>query len=145
MAKSHEVLRRRFVVDAEGEILGRLATRVADVLRGKHRPIYTPHVNTGEHVVVINAAKIAVTGRKLQTKTYERYSGYPSGLRIRTLEEVMRRSPTEAIRHAVAGMLPKGPLGRDALRKLKVYAGPLRREFGQKLEPLPGRSSMRRG
>lgn len=141
VAKAATVTRRWFVVDADGQVLGRLATRVAGVLRGKHRPIFTPHVDTGEYVVVTNAAKIAVSGTKRQTKIYRRYSGYPDGQRFTTLEALMRRRPTEAVRHAVAGMLPKGPLGRDMLKKLKVYAGTAHPHQQQRLEPLPTREA----
>ena len=140
MAKPKELTRRWFLVDAEGQVLGRLAVRVAHVLRGKHRPIFTPHMDTGDHVVIVNAAKVAVTGTKLQSKMYQRYSGYPSGRRVMALEALLVRRPTEAVRHAVAGMLPKGPLGRDTLKKLRVYAGATHRQQSQKLEPLPDRS-----
>ena len=112
------------VVDAEGKTLGRLATRIADVLRGKHKPEYTPHCDTGDFVVVVNAEKIAVTGRKLEQKTYYRHSGYPGGLRSRTLEEMLARQPEEVIRKAVKGMLPRNKLARAQLTKLKVYVGP---------------------
>jgi len=123
-AKPHEVERRWYVVDAEGETLGRLATRVADTLRGKRKPGYTPHVDTGDFVIVVNAEKIAVTGKKLEQKRYYRHSGYPGGLRTRTLSEQLDRRPTEVIRVAVKGMLPRNRLSRAQLNKLKVYAGP---------------------
>ena len=112
------------VVDAEGKTLGRLATRIADVLRGKHKPEYTPHCDTGDFVVVVNAEKVVVTGRKREQKTYYRHSGYPGGLRSRTLEEMLDRQPEEVVRKAVRGMLPRNRLGRAQLGKLKVYAGP---------------------
>ena len=113
-----------YVVDAEGKTLGRLATRIADTLRGKHKPEYTPHVDTGDFVIVVNAEKISVTGEKLQKKRYWRHSGYPGGIRSRTLEEMLERRPEEVIRLAVRGMLPRNRLGRKQLTKLKVYAGP---------------------
>ena len=113
-----------YVVDAEGQTLGRLATRIADALRGKRKPEYTPHVDTGDFVIVVNAEKIRVTGDKLHQKVYYRHSGYPGGIRSRTLEEMLARRPEEVIRKAVKGMLPRNRLGRAQLRKLKVYAGP---------------------
>lgn len=113
-----------YVVDAEGKTLGRLATRIADTLRGKRKPEYTPHIDTGDFVVVVNAEKIAVTGRKRQDKLYRRHSGYPGGLRERTLQEMLERRPEEVIRLAVRGMMPRNRLARQQLRKLKVYAGP---------------------
>src|ERR671925_832736 len=116
--------RNWLLVDAEGQTLGRLATQVADALRGKRKPTYTPHVDTGDFVVVINAEKISVTGNKRQAKRYYRHSGYPGGLRFRTLEQMLERRPEEVIRHAVKGMLPRNRLGRKQLTKLKVYAGP---------------------
>ncbi len=112
------------VVDAEGQTLGRLATQIADVLRGKRKPEYTPHCDTGDFVVVVNAKKIRVTGNKLADKRYYRHSGYPGGLRSRTLAEMLERRPEEVIRKAVKGMLPRNRLARQQLTKLKVYAGP---------------------
>ena len=112
------------VVDAAGKTLGRLATQVADALRGKRKPTYTPHVDVGDFVVVINSEKIVVTGNKLANKRYYRHSGYPGGLRSRTLNDMLERRPEEVIRIAVKGMLPRTRLGRAQLRKLKVYAGP---------------------
>jgi large subunit ribosomal protein L13 len=109
--------------DAEGVVLGRLATAVADALRGKLKPEYTPHCDTGDFVVVVNAAKVRVTGNKLADKRYYRHSGYPGGLRSRTLAEMLERRPEEVVRRAVKGMLPRNRLGRQQLRKLKVYAG----------------------
>ena len=123
-AKPGEITREWHVVDAEGQTLGRLATRIADTLRGKDKPQYTPHVDTGDFVVVVNAEKVAVTGNKLDQKMYHRHSGYPGGLRSRTLREQLDRRPEEVIRKAVKGMLPRNRLGRAQLRKLKVYAGP---------------------
>jgi large subunit ribosomal protein L13 len=123
-AKPGEITRRWYVVDAEGQTLGRLATRIADVLRGKDKPTYTPHVDTGDFVVVVNAEKIQVTGNKLDQKMYHRHSGYPGGLRSRPLREQLERRPTEVIRKAVKGMLPRNKLGRAQIGKLKIYAGP---------------------
>ena len=123
-AKPGDVDRRWYVVDAEGQTLGRLATRIADTLRGKHKAQYTPHVDTGDFVVVVNAEKIAVTGKKLDDKIYYRHSGYPGGLRTRTLREQLERRPTEVLRKAVKGMLPRNRLARQQITKLKIYAGP---------------------
>jgi large subunit ribosomal protein L13 len=123
-AKPGEIERRWYVVDADGQILGRLATQIADTLRGKGKPQYTPHVDTGDFVVVVNAEKIAVTGNKLEEKMYYRHSGYPGGLKSRPLRDELERRPTEVIRKAVKGMLPRNRLGRAQLRKLKIYAGP---------------------
>jgi large subunit ribosomal protein L13 len=130
------VERRWYVVDADGQTLGRLATQIADTLRGKRKPEYTPHVDTGDFVVVVNAEKIAVTGTKLDDKRYYRHSGYPGGLRSRTLREQLERRPTEVIRKAVKGMLPRNRLGRAQLRKLRVYAGPEHPHVAQAPEPM---------
>ncbi|HZT53249.1 MAG TPA: 50S ribosomal protein L13 [Gaiellaceae bacterium] len=135
-AKPGDVERRWRLVDAEGETLGRLATRVADALRGKGKPQYTPHVDTGDFVVVVNAEKIAVTGKKLDEKRYYRHSGYPGGLRSRSLREQLERRPEEVLRRAVKGMLPRNRLGRAQLRKLKIYAGPEHPHAAQAPEPL---------
>ena len=123
-AKPGEITREWYLVDAEGKTLGRLATQIADTLRGKRKPQYTPHVDTGDFVVVVNAEKIAVTGNKLDQKRYYRHSGYPGGLRSRTLREQLDRRPTEVLRVAVKGMLPKNRLARQQITKLKIYAGP---------------------
>ena len=112
-----------YVVDAEGKTLGRLATQIADALRGKRKPEYTPHVDTGDFVVVVNAERIRVTGDKLASKVYYRHSGYPGGIKSRTLEEMLDRRPEEVIRKAVKGMLPRNKLGRAQLTKLKIYTG----------------------
>ena len=128
--------RNWLVVDASDQTLGRLATQLADVLRGKHKPQFTPHCDVGDFVIVVNAEKIAVTGRKLQEKRYYRHSGYPGGLRTRTLTEMLDRRPEEVIRKAVKGMLPRSRLGRAQLRKLKVYAGPDHPHAAQQPEPL---------
>lgn len=122
--KQDEISREWLVVDASNKILGRLATEVARVLRGKHKPEYTPHLDTGDFVIVVNAGKIAVTGRKMEDKLYYRHTGYPGGLKVETLRERMNKYPDRVIRSAVWGMLPKNRLGRQLLRKLKVYAGP---------------------
>jgi large subunit ribosomal protein L13 len=135
-AKPGEVERRWYVVDAEGQTLGRLATRIADILRGKRKPEYTPHVDTGDFVVVVNAEKIAVTGKKLDDKIYYRHSGYPGGLRSRTLREELERRPTEVLRKAVKGMLPRNRLARAQLRKLRIYVGPEHPHEAQAPEPL---------
>ncbi|MBE1553088.1 50S ribosomal protein L13 [Sporosarcina limicola] len=123
MAKSHEVEREWFVVDAEGKTLGRLATEVASLLRGKHKPTFTPHVDTGDHVIIINAEKIELTGNKLKDKIYYRHSGYTGGIKQRTALEMRTNFPTKMLELAVKGMLPKGPLGRQTFKKLHVYAG----------------------
>jgi large subunit ribosomal protein L13 len=135
-AKPGEIERRWYVVDAEGQTLGRLATRIADTLRGKNKPQFTPHVDTGDFVVVVNAEKIHVTGKKLDDKIYYRHSGYPGGLKQRTLREQLDRRPTEVIRIAVKGMLPKNKLAARQLTKLKVYAGPEHPHEAQAPQPL---------
>jgi large subunit ribosomal protein L13 len=122
-AKKGEVDRSWHVVDAESKVLGRLATRVADVLRGKHKPIFTPYVDAGDFVVVINAEKVHLTGTKMENKKYYRHSGYPGGLKVTTPAELLRKNPEAIIMNAVKGMLPKTKLGRQQLKKLKVYAG----------------------
>jgi large subunit ribosomal protein L13 len=123
-AKTGEITRDWYVVDAEGQILGRLATQIADRLRGKGKPQYTPHIDSGDFVVVVNADKIAVTGNKLEDKMYYRHSGYPGGLKTRPLREQLERRPTEVLRKAVKGMLPRNRLARQQITKLKIYAGP---------------------
>jgi large subunit ribosomal protein L13 len=124
MARPLEVERRWYVVDADGQTLGRLAAEIARVLRGKSKPQYTPHVDTGDFVVVVNAERIAVTGRKAEQKVYRRHSGYPGGLKTTSYEQLLERQPTEILRKAVKGMMPKTRLARQQLRKLKIYAGP---------------------
>ena len=136
-AKNDEIERRWYVVDAEGQTLGRLATRIADTLRGKRKPEYTPHVDTGDFVVVVNAEKIAVTGKKRDEKIYYRHSGYPGGLRERTLGEELERRPTEVLRKAVKGMLPRNRLARQQINKLKIYAGPEHPHVAQNPQTLP--------
>ncbi|HIF97178.1 MAG TPA: 50S ribosomal protein L13 [Myxococcales bacterium] len=123
--KADDVERKWYVVDAEDAVLGRLATRVATILRGKHRPIFTPHVDTGEYVIVINAEKVKLTGRKLQQKIYHRHTGYPGGVRSITADKLLQSSHADrVVQSAVRGMLPKNTLGRHMYSKLKVYAGP---------------------
>jgi len=122
-AKPETVKRSWYIVDAKGKTLGRMASRVASILRGKHKPEYTPHVDTGDNVVIINAAEIKVTGRKMGDKKYYRHTEYPGGIKEMNLSDLMDKFPTRAIEYAVKGMLPKNPLGRAMFRKLKVYAG----------------------
>jgi large subunit ribosomal protein L13 len=136
--KAEEVSRKWYVVDAEGEVLGRLATRVASILRGKHRPSFTPHVDTGEYVIVVNAEKVKLTGRKLTQKIYHRHTGYPGGIRSITAEKLLASAHADRVVHsAVRGMLPKNSLGRKMLSKLKVYAGPDHPHAAQQPEELP--------
>lgn len=124
MAKPEEIERQWYVVDATGKTLGRLATKVADILRGKHKPIYTPHVDTGDYVIVINAEKIELTGKKWDQKKYYRHSGYPGGLKEITYDKLLKKNPEFIIEKAVRGMIPHNRLGRQIIKKLKVYAGP---------------------
>lgn len=136
MANPHKVEKKWYVVDAEGRTLGRLASEVAKVLRGKNKPEYTPHVDTGDYVVVVNAAKVKVTGKKLQQKIYYNHSEYVGGMRETTLAEMMQKKPERVVELAVKGMLPKGPLGRQMYKKLHVYAGPEHAQQAQKPEVL---------
>lgn len=122
--KMSEIDRAWHVVDAEGMVLGRLCTEVARILRGKHKPIFAPHIDTGDHVIIVNASKIVMTSGKADAKTIYTYSGYPGGLKSESYRTLLERKPADAIRRSVAGMLPKGPLGRQMVGKLKVYAGP---------------------
>lgn len=131
-AKPSEVKREWFVVDAEGKALGRLASEIASRLRGKHKPIYTPHIDTGDYIVVINAEKVEVTGKKFTDKIYYRHTGYIGNLKSITFDKLQAQRPERIIELAVKGMLPKGPLGRDMYRKLKVYAGPEHNHHAQK-------------
>ena len=124
VAKPHEVKRDWYVVDAKGKVLGRVASEVARRLRGKHKPEYTPHVDTGDYIVIINAADVVVTGAKFEDKTYYRHTGYPGGIRETSFRKMQERYPGRALEKAVKGMLPKGPLGYAMFKKLKVYAGP---------------------
>jgi len=135
-ANTGEVPREWYVVDAEGKTLGRLSTRIADTLRGKDKPQYTPHTDTGDFVVVVNAEKIAVTGNKMDEKMYYRHSGYPGGLKERSLREQLERRPTDVLRKAVKGMLPRNRLARQQLLKLKIYAGPEHPHEAQAPKPL---------
>jgi len=128
--------RNWLVVDATGQTLGRLSTQIADALRGKRKPEYTPHCDVGDFVIVVNAEKITVTGKKREQKRYYRHSGYPGGLRSRTFEDMLERRPEEIIRLAVKGMLPRTRLGRAQLRKLKIYAGPDHPHAAQKPQPM---------
>ncbi len=134
--KVADIERAWHVVDADGLVLGRLATEVARLLRGKHKPIFAPHVDTGDHVIVVNAAKVVLTAGKEQKKEAIRHSGYPGGLKRRAYVDELAQHPEEALRRAVRGMLPKGPLGRQMLRKLKVYAGPDHPHAAQLPRPL---------
>ena len=135
-AKPHEVERGWFVVDATGQPLGRLASEVARRLRGKHKAEYTPHVDTGDHIIVVNAKKVGLTGNKRSQKIYYRHTGYPGGIRATPFEKMIVEKPARVVELAVKGMLPKGPLGRAMYRKLRVYAGPEHRHAAQQPQPL---------
>ena len=134
--KSTDIQRAWYVVDAEGLVLGRMATEVARVLRGKHKPIFAPHVDTGDHVVIVNADKVVLTSDKAEKKKVYRHSGYPGGLKEQTFAELLEKRPEEAVRKVVRGMLPKTTLGRQMLKKLKVYAGPNHPHAAQGPQPL---------
>ena len=136
MAKASDVERKWYVVDAEGQPLGRLASQVASILRGKHKPTYTPHVDTGDHVIIINASKIELTGKKLTDKIYYRHSMHPGGLKTRTALEMRTNYPEKMLEQAIKGMLPKGSLGRQMGKKLNVYAGAEHPHQAQKPEVL---------
>ena len=136
MANPDKIERKWYVVDAEGCTLGRLASEVAKVLRGKNKPEYTPHVDTGDYVIVVNADKISVTGKKLDQKVYYHHSDYVGGMKETTLREMMAKKPEKVVELAVKGMLPKGPLGRSMIKKLHVYAGPEHEQQAQKPEVL---------
>jgi len=136
IANPATIERKWYVVDAEGKTLGRLASEIAKVLRGKNKPTFTPHMDTGDYVIVVNAEKIKVTGKKLDQKVYKHYSGYIGGLKETTLKEKLSKKPEEVIELAVKGMLPKGPLGRQMYKKLYVYAGPEHKHAAQKPEVL---------
>lgn len=135
-ANKKDIKRSWYIVDAKDQILGRLAARVATILRGKHKPIYTPHIDSGDGVIVINASGIRVTGKKLQEKLYRRHSGYPGGLREIKLETMLEKNPTTVIKLAVRRMLPQGPLARDSIKKLKVYPSEKHPHQGQRPIPL---------
>lgn len=134
MAKAGEIERKWLVVDAEGKVLGRLATQIATILRGKNKPEYTPYTDTGDYVIVVNAEKVVLTGKKAETKLYDRYSGYAGGLKQVPFKEMIAKHPERVIEEAVRGMLPKNTLGRQMFKKLKVYAGPDHRHEAQKPE-----------
>ena len=123
MAKKEEIEKKWYIVDASDKVVGRLATKIATILRGKHKPIYTPHVDTGDFVIVVNAGKVKFTGNKLNKKKYYKHTGYMGGLKETTAKEMLEKKPEEVIRHAVKGMLPKNRLGRKLLKKLKIYRG----------------------
>jgi len=135
-AKHSEVERKWFVVDAQKDVVGRLSTTIATVLRGKHKAIFTPHVDTGDYVIVVNAEKVRFSGNKMAQKEYQRYSGYPGGQRSRTAQELLAKKPTDIIEKAVRGMLPKNKLGRQMIKKLYVYTGPNHPHVAQKPEEL---------
>jgi large subunit ribosomal protein L13 len=143
--KQSDIQRAWHVIDAEGMVLGRLSTEVARILRGKHKPIFAPHLDTGDHVIVVNAAKVVLTSDKASTKLAYRHSGYPGGLKSRTYGELLASRPEEVVRRSVKGMLPKGRLGRRMLRKLKVYAGPTHPHAAQKPVPLDVPGARRAG
>ena len=136
MASPSAVERKWYVVDATGHTLGRLASEVANILRGKNKPIYTPHIDTGDYVIIVNADKIKVSGKKLEQKMYYHHSDYVGGMKETTLKEMLAKKPEYVIEHAVKGMLPKGPLGRQMYKKLHVYAGPDHEQAAQKPEAL---------
>ena len=136
MTNTDKIERKWYVVDAEGATLGRLASEIAKVLRGKNKPEYTPHIDTGDYVIVVNAEKVKVTGKKLQQKVYYNHSDYVGGMRETTLAELLAKKPEKVIELAVKGMLPKGPMGRDMIKKLHVYAGPEHANQAQKPEVL---------
>ncbi|MBQ6541657.1 MAG: 50S ribosomal protein L13 [Lachnospiraceae bacterium] len=136
MASPKTIERKWYVVDAAGMTLGRLSSEVAKVLRGKNKPIFTPHIDTGDYVIVVNAEKVVVTGKKLDQKTYFRHSEYVGGVKEPTLREMLQKKPEEVVRHAIKGMLPKGPLGNEMLEKLHVYAGENHPHAAQKPETL---------
>ena len=138
LAKKEDAEKERkwYLIDAEGRTLGKLSVIIANILRGKNKSIFTPHVDTGDYVVVVNAEKVGISGDKLKKKMYYRYSGYPGGLKKRTLEEMLERRPEEVIRHAVRGMLPKNRLANEMIKKLKVFAGPEHSHSAQRPIPL---------
>ncbi len=136
LEKPADVKRKWFLVDAEGKTLGRLAAKVATLLRGKHKPTFTPHVDTGDHVVIVNAEKVVLTGNKMENKTYSTHSGFPGGLKTLTAEHIHRKDPTKLLTRAIEGMLPKTPLGNHMAKKLRVYAGATHPHQAQQLESL---------
>ena len=136
LEKPADVKRKWFLVDAEGKTLGRLAAKVATLLRGKHKPTFTPHVDTGDHVVIVNAEKVVLTGNKMENKTYSYHTGYPGGLKTLTAEHIHKKDPTKLLTRAIEGMLPKTPLGNHMAKKLRVYAGATHPHQAQQLESL---------
>ena len=134
--KAHEIQRDWHVVDAEGLVLGRMATEVARVLRGKHKPVFAPHLDTGDHVVIVNASKVVLSAGKADRERVYRHSGYPGGIKSNSYAELLATKPADAVRNSIKGMLPKGPLGRQMLTKLKVYAGPDHPHSAQSPAPL---------
>jgi len=136
MPKAADIQRKWYVVDAEGQVFGRVASQVANILRGKNKPIYTPNVDTGDYVIIINADKVVLTGKKLDQKFYYHHSGYPGGLKETSYRKLLAEKPEFAMQRAVVGMLPKGPLGRKMAKKLKVYAGPDYEQVAQKPEKI---------
>ena len=136
LEKPADVKRKWFLVDADGKTLGRLAAKVATLLRGKHKPTFTPHVDTGDHVVIVNAEKIRLTGNKMEGKTYSYHTGYPGGLKTLTAEHIHKKDPTKLLTRAIEGMLPKNPLGNQMAKKLRVYAGSTHPHHAQQLESL---------
>lgn len=136
ITKESDIKKKYFLIDAQGKILGRLATKIATILIGKKKPMYATNVDTGDYVVVINAEKIIVTGKKLKEKVYKRYSGYPGGLKTEDLTTMLKKNPAYVLEHAVKGMIPKGPLGRDMFSKLRVYAGPNHPHKAQNPQPI---------
>lgn len=136
MAKGETVERKWYVVDADGMVLGRLASQVAAILRGKHKPIYTPHCDTGDHVIIINAGKVTMTGHKLDQKMYRHHTGYPGGLKETNYRDLLSKKPEFAVYEAIRRMMPKGPLGRQMLKKVRIYAGPEHKNAAQMPETL---------
>ena len=136
MAKGESLERKWYVVDADGMVLGRLSTQVAAILRGKHKPIFTPHVDTGDHVIIVNAAKVRLTGKKLDQKMYYRHTGYPGGLKQTDYRTLLATKPEFAVYESIRRMMPKGPLGDKMLKKLRIYAGPEHNNAAQKPEEL---------
>lgn len=136
MAKGETVERKWYVVDADGMVLGRLVSQVAAILRGKHKPIYTPHCDTGDHVIIINAGKVTMTGHKLDQKMYRHHTGYPGGLKETSYRDLLSKKPEFAVYEAIRRMMPKGPLGRQMLKKVRIYAGPEHKNAAQMPETL---------
>ena len=136
MAKGETVERKWYVVDADGMVLGRLASQVAAILRGKHKPIYTPHCDTGDHVIIINAGKVTMTGHKIDQKMYRHHTGYPGGLKETSYRDLLSKKPEFAVYEAIRRMMPKGPLGRQMLKKVRIYAGPEHKNAAQMPETL---------